>query len=273
MFVSDQFVYLEMQKTGSSHIVRVLEDATSGHKLGLHNPWIGDLGGRTVVGSVRNPWAWYVSLWAYGSAGKGALYADLTFRNKHRQTLATLKKGITKPAVVADALRDWLISKNPKQEMWRSLYGDTNDIDLFRRWLDRVLSKNGKRELPDGYGSSSIQKVCGLMTYRFLKLYTAHDRWRSARRRIANYDRLLAYWQESSILDRTIFTETLNEDLREFLKEVRITPGLPDLKSLERTNPSQHRRWQDYYDTKSCALVQREERFIIDQFNYEPPLV
>src|SRR5665811_2112952 len=36
------------------------------------------LHGRRVLGTVRDPWSWYVSLWAYGCMGRGGLHQRVT---------------------------------------------------------------------------------------------------------------------------------------------------------------------------------------------------
>ena len=80
MFISNKLVYLELHKTGCSHIRRILSIALDGELAGKHNKATKDLftERRVFVGSVRNPWAWYVSLWGYGCDGNGVLHQRLT---------------------------------------------------------------------------------------------------------------------------------------------------------------------------------------------------
>src|SRR4051812_35017204 len=71
MFVSDRLIYIQMQKTASTHIARVLAEVVGGEQHQQHIRLRGDRDGRLVVVSVRSPWDWYVSLWAYGCRGGG----------------------------------------------------------------------------------------------------------------------------------------------------------------------------------------------------------
>ena len=80
MFVTDKLIYLQMQKTACSHIAAMLAETVGGRKIGLHIPLPRRLHStdKHVVGSIRNPWDWYVSQWSYGCAGRGALRNRLT---------------------------------------------------------------------------------------------------------------------------------------------------------------------------------------------------
>ena len=66
MFVAQGLIYLELQKTGGTHIRRLLERYTGGKPVGKHNRLPAGSDADFIIGSIRNPWDWYVSLWAYG---------------------------------------------------------------------------------------------------------------------------------------------------------------------------------------------------------------
>ena len=76
MYVSQKLVYLQMQKTGSTHVTRVLKHRIKGSQRERHEQLqdYQKFKDRLIVSSVRNPWDWYVSLWAYGCSGKGGVY-------------------------------------------------------------------------------------------------------------------------------------------------------------------------------------------------------
>ena len=79
MFVSDQIVFIELQKTGSTHVRHLLTGLLGGSLKGKHNAPTPEIlaRGTPILGSVRNPWSWYVSLWTYGCQKKGVLYQRL----------------------------------------------------------------------------------------------------------------------------------------------------------------------------------------------------
>jgi hypothetical protein len=71
MIVNEKLIYLMMQKTGCSHIAKLILQTVGGERIGTHNKLTDYNTGKYIIGSIRNPWDWYVSLWAYGCRGKG----------------------------------------------------------------------------------------------------------------------------------------------------------------------------------------------------------
>ena len=71
MFVSEKIVFLELHKTGGSHIGHLLSSLLEGEQVGKHNTLKDLYRNRTILGSIRNPWDWYVSLWPMGVVAVG----------------------------------------------------------------------------------------------------------------------------------------------------------------------------------------------------------
>src|SRR6476620_582641 len=80
MLVSKKLVFLELQKTGSTHIKQLLKKTVGGVNDGKHNQPGTELreSGKTFVGSIRDPWGWYMSLFSYGCQKKGGVYLRTT---------------------------------------------------------------------------------------------------------------------------------------------------------------------------------------------------
>ena len=75
MLITDKLVYLELHKTGCTFTRLVLAElfSDSCRIVGKHNlvetipqDVLGDFETKTKIGNIRNPWDWYVSLWAFG---------------------------------------------------------------------------------------------------------------------------------------------------------------------------------------------------------------
>lgn len=68
MYIADKFVVIEISKTGTTHINRILGETVKGETIGKHNSAPGELIGsnKTFVASIRDPFDWYVSLWSFG---------------------------------------------------------------------------------------------------------------------------------------------------------------------------------------------------------------
>src|SRR5690348_9457187 len=73
MFVSDRIVLVELQKTGCTHIRNLLMELVGGQLVEKHNRVDPRMfrDGRVFLGSVRDPWDWYISNWAFSCDGQG----------------------------------------------------------------------------------------------------------------------------------------------------------------------------------------------------------
>jgi len=105
MIEADNLIYLQMQKTGCTRIAEIITDLCGGKPVGRKHGTLIAKPDKLVIGSIRNPWAWYVSLWAFGCEGKGMIRERLT--------------------------------------RYRNVYTEAEDIDAFRQWLTIVYAEFG----------------------------------------------------------------------------------------------------------------------------------
>src|ERR1051325_4742563 len=134
------FVYLDVQKTGSTFISFLFQKYCAEKQVYFQKH--GRVGDRHDPSkfyfiSVRDPFDQYMSLYAHGCSGNGGLY------NKMR------RKGL-------DDLYD------------SSLFG-------FRKWLRFVLDPENARSLDAGFGEGerAPSTLVGFQTYRYLELSLA----------------------------------------------------------------------------------------------------
>ena len=175
MFVADKLLYLELQKTGGSHIRRLLKQYTDGDVHGKHNRLLVEPD-RAVIGSIRNPWDWYVSLWAYGVSGKGAIRSrtetGVDFDYYYRMLPKAMGKNWLSPGEFISSLRHDL-AKPVLQ--WQQSYQDSADAEQFRAWMALLFDKKRRFDIGEGYGFSPLSLHSGLMTYRYFRLFTLGD--------------------------------------------------------------------------------------------------
>lgn len=269
MFISERLVYLELHKTGSQHISHLLKKyCGDGTQHGYHNRLTKTLNNRFFIGSIRNPWEWYVSLWAYGCASKGGLRRQLTqkewnLRNnlrwilfKPHQTLSSLHSNFSKPT-----------------EYWQSLYRDVDDPRLFQRWLVAILNSDRKFDIGEAYGYSSIYSIAGFLTFRYLKLY-CHRPKDLFFRSYTTVEEIEDFDKKNNFLDYTIRNEELNIDFAKAITNAGYKLSQEELKAIcsnERKNTSKHCEVSYYYNKKTVDLVFLKEKFIADKYNYYPP--
>jgi hypothetical protein len=266
MYLSEKFVFVELHKTGCSHITKLLEYTLDGKVVGKHNAPSQNIinSSRTFIGSIRNPWEWYASLWAYGCDKKGGVY------NK-----------VTKPNSAVKTCRDWLldpfysaflllnnISRNP--ELWRQCYADVDDPEAFRRWLYMIHDSKHWHDVGEGYGKYPMSSIAGLLTYRYLKLFCRNDFVN-----IKIMDELIKFEQNNNYIDYFIHNENLEHDFFAALNFAGITltdEKINRVNSMSKTNTSSKKHPAAYYyDTETIKLVRDREHLIINKFGYKSP--
>lgn len=273
MLIAKDFVYLELQKTGCTHIRSVLKDLVGGEVVGKHNRANATLfdAGKTFLGSIRDPWEWYISLWAYGCDRKGEIFKQVT-RPKVALTKLNLKALEWKRdpyntllVLLADSVR------NPDQ--WQKTYRDVNDAGAFREWLRMIHDPACIRGIK-GYGSWSMNQFVGLLTFRYLKLYCTRVENPSAVN-VSTLAQLQDYERQHCFVDCFIRNEDLEASLFQFLElsgNVLSTVDRERVVSRPRTNRSSREKQAEfYYDQASEHLVAARDQLIIDKFGYVPP--
>ena len=243
MFASPRLYYVALPKTGGTRILTLLPALVPGSRpRGKHERIRGEdlVPGRRFAGSIRSPWAYYVSLWAYGCAGHGGIRVAL--------------------------------AEHPASAEW---YGDPRDPAPFRRWLPRVLCDHEALALtPPRVRKNGAARFAGLLTLRFAEWYWRPDAIAEARD-IPDLDAFSAIDQSACFVDDFIRQERLGRDLLAAVNRAGFAVDA-DTFSLVMDAPTINTtgwtgRLADYYDDELVALVAKRERFVIERFGYAPP--
>jgi hypothetical protein len=183
MFISEQFAFLELHKTGCTHIRSVLKDLLEGELVGAHNQATSEMFTETrkFLGSIRDPWEWYLSLWAYGCDKKGGVFYATT---QSENSLA-----------------------------WRDTYDDISDARAFREWLYMMNDASFLADLGEGYSNCQVSRTTGFMTYRYLVLFCTKQGRRENLNRLSTFEQVKAYDENNCFIDYFIRNENLESDL------------------------------------------------------------
>jgi len=270
MFVSDKLIYLHLQKTGGTHVTSVLSRyiACEQEKQPMHGslPQGYVANSKYVVGSVRNPWDWYVSLWAYGCGKRGSFTNKLTAK-KYGRYLSRLGSS---PACALRGI--WSECSKPVRQ-WDRLYQDGRDAGLFREWLSLLFSQERKYDIGPEYACSKLSTYAGAMTYRYMGIYTA-GRSDGMVERITGADDLAAYDRKNNVLNDVIRTESLHDDLIRVIGAAGYQldqEQIEEIRNAGRTKTSDRHSAGKYYDNRTLDLVLEKERFLIEKYAYQPP--
>lgn len=289
MYDADKLIYLQLEKTGCTHISRLLSKCVSGKQIKKHNPLENYESSKLIVGSIRNPWDWYVSLWAYGAKGEGVIRQSTTQRSF--QNALKLHSGTNDPFnfsawVKQSPLKHTLMTlggsykgiwseffRKPVQS-WEKSYADPYNPDCFRHWLKLTLGNASQHGLGVGYAQNPVSAFAGLMTYRYCRLYIRDFLKASQTRPLNTYQQLVSLDQECNLLDEIIRTESLESDFIRVLEHAGYSveeEQLAIIESSPATNTSKRATVERYYDQETIDLIHEKDKFIIEKYNYQPP--
>jgi hypothetical protein len=174
------FTYLDLQKTGSTFISKLLKEFSTEKEVWFrkHSP----VGPRYDPGkfyfiSVRAPLAQYLSLYSYGCGGNGGLF--------HRMRRAGFG------------------------------YLYTSSLEGFREWLRFVLQPENGHYLERQYGrDKDTRELVGYQSYRYLKLAISNRRLLGT---CKTQDDLRDIYRQHGIAKFAIRHEHFNADLEELV--------------------------------------------------------
>lgn len=252
-------LYNHMPKAGGSFLKRVLPGAVGKGNLVVEpefHPLLDkdDDPQTFTIGSIRNPCDYYVSLWAFGSDGKGSFQGRVKRYPDGKALYAATSRRDTK-----------------------------EDVDRFRLWLKTIVAPAPGKE-----GTFDPEKEPGLETARFALSYGRDPymndedvQWRLSRppRDFSEEDRQVVKSSmnkfDSASLDCWVRTEHLEADAKTCLSQFGQRGGHVDWNQFEVAvgsishNPSEHLPCRSYFDAETERLVRTIERPIFELFGYD----
>lgn len=265
MFINDRVIFLQLQKTACTHIAAELERRLGGRIVGKHQPFAGETGGRMVLGSIRDPWDWYVSLWAYGCSGEGRVRQELAASRLRRA-----RRLVRRPSEWPGLGRSLAAVARSDPAFWRRVYRSPDDPGAFREWLARLMTPEAKAAAFEDRRPLPLLGFAGLYTARFLHVFSPHDLWQELGSGLATPADLAAHGRDRLLVDRYIRMETLEEDLAAALRLLGCPVEAGELRG-QRTNASRRRAAEHYHDARTVELVADQDRLIAGLFGYVPP--
>lgn len=236
-----------MQKTGCTHIASLLSKVFDGKLVSKHNAASSEQidSNYYFISSIRNPWDWYLSLWTFGVQGGGGLANRLT--NKTKDT-----------------------------SLWREVYEDSSNVELFRKWLRLIHTPDNSSYLNKDYGDTAVTEFCGFMSYRYLRLCCSEASKLDNHRLIASSADLVKFEKKTCYIDFFIRQECLEDDFLRAIERIKPLNKVEKDKifNAEKVNISTRpHTLSRYYDKESIELIYNRDRLLIDKFGYTPPLI
>jgi hypothetical protein len=249
-----KFIYLDVYKTGSTHINFLLKKIVKEKPVRVKRhssitkgrPFTGK-GGKLVFATVRNPWDWYVSMWAYGHTVENPLYEH--------------------------------IKKAFGQEKLNELYEMDNPSVAFPKWLRAMHDQEFLAKALKGHRlpSSGLMPFMGFYTYRFMRVTMPYPEIFLRKPFINSMDSAVAAHRRWKMYDVLMRSETLDQEFADFAAKHGPELGFSDraVDVIEKQS-DKHRNvskrtldsYRDYYTDELRDLVASRDRFFIDLFGY-----
>jgi hypothetical protein len=274
MLTSDKLILVELHKGGSTRLNKVVGEVVGGETGGKASTYSDELAamGKPVVGYLCNPLTWYLAQWRLGCNGRGEIYKRLTDETRWdrlRALRAALPPKNAQAKPDAKLLPEGWGAARAKQ-FW---YGEADNPEAFREWLQAVAGERGLRRLVDhGFNVSPISRLGGLMTYQFFIMFVRNAE--NMEKSVDSMEALEARYREQAITSHFIRSETVSEDLKKALDTLRV-PLNDDqraaVEGLKERSGADEAAIIRFYDPASLRLIAKREAFINMHFNYGPP--
>jgi len=223
MYISDKFVFTELHKTAGTHIGKWLKNIAPGKQVGKHNKIPAELRDRFIIGSIRNPWDWYVSLWGYGCDQKGSVWHQtsntVNFRYYWQQLPKEMGRNYLSPGIF---IKQYFSDIKKPLDLWANAYSNSTDPDCFKSWLKLIFNHSRKLDIREGYGFSPLSNEAGLLSYRFFKFFTTLDQKIYSSNTFSKNSTLSAVWKKYKFADHFIRMESLEEDLIQAMRRANV---------------------------------------------------
>jgi hypothetical protein len=272
MLTSDKLIFVELQKAGSTALKKFLGNIVGGESTGKTSVYADELLtlGKPIVGLVCHPLVWYLDQWRQGCGGKGELYKRLVDQ-KRWDLVRSRRTNVPAKAKESSKPRSKTLPENWGAEYAKNhWYGDENNADAFREWLDAVVGSRGIRNVIDhGFQVSPVSKVAGLMTYHYVIRFLRDGE--NMERSVDTLDALRTFVEERAITTHFVRAEYAGEDLLRVLDALGI-----ETTSEQREQAAQFKRRgaeaklvRQFYDDSSMRLVAEHEELMGELFGYE----
>ncbi|MFZ5549194.1 MAG: hypothetical protein ACOZJX_10905, partial [Pseudomonadota bacterium] len=271
MLTSNKLILVELHKTGSARLKKLLGELLGGETSGKNVSYADELAGmgKPVVGYVCNPLSWYLSQWRLGCGGKGEVFKRLTDEGKWIQLNARRANRPVKEGNKPDG--------KPIPEGWNAehaknfWYASEENPEAFREWLKAMLEVPGLRKLIDhGYGVSPISRLGGLMTYQFMVMFVRGAE--NLPKEVKEKEELETLFADKAITTHFIRAEAISADLLDVFEAVGVA-----LTDEQRAAVDGLKERADtlgigkFYDQASIRLVAKREGLLNKLFEYGAP--
>lgn len=261
MIEFDGTLFLQLQKTGGTHVERILESCVPHVKHAKHsipNAAILARNERVLMG-LRSPFSWYLSLWSYGISGRSGFEGRVTQRFSPRNLMLSSYEN-------AELLSRLRFESLKRRSDWKTVYQRGDSPEAFRDWLKLLFIEAKNQCLPDGYRPlRNNGETMGFYTWRLVKMALGpHPKQLNGTRGESSFQ----IFCQRSVVSHYLRTESLNDDFLRFIEAFHPKHFEEIRDKLERNSisNSSSRKFsaEKYYDENMTALVSSGDHLIFE---------
>lgn len=265
MIVGKNFFITEMPKTGTTFL-RNYFSQYSNVELTIHHETLNEnkrynlLDFQNKIGTIRNPYEWYLSLWKWSCKKKeeSPIYND--FRSI-RLKLRRLK--------LNNRIFRYIFTQITKdKKKLETLFSDVNSKKNFNKFLEIMLNFN-KRYLISSEYSFVPFKNLGYMTYIFFSQNVLRKDYNTMYNSNYKLSEILIFNNSKLYTKKFFKTERLNISLKKFLQKNHFK--VKSFKILKRNSSTKllNKDFKKFFLKKNILLIEKKEDYIFKKFGYK----
>lgn len=257
MFLTNEYCYVDMNKTGTVYVNNFLKKINNDYYFKHHEIPSDKVIESNIIkfGTIRDPFSWYVSLWSYGCLKKqySGIYNNFTklkifgsYGNVHNKFKALFIKNT--------AYMKLRLNYDIEQ-----LYSNPNNILMFRKWLKIVLSDDFAPIVDYPFWNSNLYRYCGLYSKQMIKFYFKNHKINQGK---INLDKGLSFFLNNNCyIDDFIELNNLEINLEKFFKKHNFYNWEAEKKLYKLNAASKN---IEHYCRETYNLVLKREQIMID---------
>lgn len=265
MIIGDKFFITEMPKTGTTFLRNYFKQykkikITSHHDTVDENQKFNLSIKKFKVGTIRNPYLWYLSFWKWSckEKKKSPLYSDIISRRIKIKRLK-LNNNLSKYLLTQ-------IFKN-KQEL-KLLFEDVNSKKNFNLFLKILLNFNHRNIVSSDFSFIPHKKL-GYMTYYFLTQNVSKEYYKNLYNSNKKFPVILKSLDKKIDLNYFFKTESLEKDIKIFLRKVNLPiKKFRDLKKNSTSN-NYNKNFKKFFTKKNLELIEKKDEYLFEKFKYK----
>ena len=265
MIIGKNFFISEMPKTGTTFL-RNFFSQYNDIELTIHHETLNEnkryylLKFKNRIGTIRNPYEWYLSLWKWSCRERtgSLIYKDLI---SIRLKLRRLK--------LNHRLFSYVFTQITKdRKKLKILFDDVNSKKNFNKFLNILLSFKKRHLIGSEYSFVPFENL-GYMTYIFFSQNVLRENYNVMYNNNYKLREILSLNNSNLYTNNFFKTENLNKNLKKFLLKNNFKIKSFEILNNNSTPKFLNKNLKKFFSRKNILLIEKKEDYIFKKFRYK----